>query len=180
MKKTKKTKIIEKGYLLEVESWENDGDNSKRQSMNFKTKEEAVLVFNLCKTLFKSNNDKEKGIGNLMDDEDDIAKGIIINYLIKNPEILKIKGINFYKSLKRDVMERFDDATEDDWKGYISYFAELEEDNETIVDSIEIVREYNQELMGYSEYYYSRVFEKAELFYSDKDVYVESVMLAVR
>jgi len=176
MKKTKKTKIIEKGYLLEVESWENDGDNSKRESMHFETKEEAILVFNLCKTLFRSSYDKEQGIGNLMDDEDDIAKGRIINYLIKNPELLKIKGINFYKSLKMDVMERFEEATENDWKEYIADFAELEENNETIADSIEIVREYNQELMGYSEYYYSRVFEKAELFYSDKDVYIESVM----
>ena len=39
----------------------------------------------------------------------------------------------------------------------------------------DICMTYNGELMGYSEYYYSRVFEKATLTYSPEDVYLEKI-----
>lgn len=44
--------------------------------------------------------------------------------------------------------------------------------DDTLVD---ICMEYNSNLMGGSEYYYSRVFDSATLTYSPEDVYLETI-----
>lgn len=39
----------------------------------------------------------------------------------------------------------------------------------------EMIMDYNSRLMGYSEWYYSRVLESAELYYVKEDVYAEKI-----
>lgn len=94
-------KVISKGYTVEVTSWENDGDNYRTQSATFDSLEEAGIVTKMCRTLFKSSNNGEGGIGNLMDDEDDEAISIILKYVDNNPEV---------KSLKKDKSQKISEV----------------------------------------------------------------------
>lgn len=55
-------KIISKGYILEVVSWENDGDYYRTKTITVKKKEKALALYTLCTTLF--NNNSSYGIGN--------------------------------------------------------------------------------------------------------------------
>ena len=77
--------VIEKGYTLSVTSWENDGDNYRTKSQTFKTKELAIAIANLCKTVFCSCNNGEDGIGN--SGYDDKYDNIIIEYMKAHPEL---------------------------------------------------------------------------------------------
>jgi len=78
-------KVINKGYTFEVESWENDGDNSKTKYYTVESEAEARRIYTLCKKLFPS-------LGNTMDGEGaDILKKYVKNNQelfadVKNPE----------------------------------------------------------------------------------------------
>ena len=76
--------LIEKGYRLEVESYEGDGDHSQTNSMTFETKEEAKKIYKMCKTLFVSNCNDDDGIGNLSEGDDSIVEENTLKYLEKN------------------------------------------------------------------------------------------------
>lgn len=80
----KQVKVASKGYTIEVESWENDGDNYKTQRMTVETLEEAQKIKKICKELFVSCNNDEGGIGNSMDGECD---WVIDQYIEENPEM---------------------------------------------------------------------------------------------
>lgn len=84
-------KIISEGYTLEVVSWENDGDNYKTEFFTVKSKELAIAVAKMCKELFVSCNNKGKGIGNMMEDEGDEAREIILPYMKTHPELYSDK-----------------------------------------------------------------------------------------
>jgi len=78
--------VVKKGYTIEVESWENDGDNYCTRTITVDDKDYALAVLDMCKTIF---ND-EDGIGNMIGDEEtDEAPGIILNYLEGCPLIKK-------------------------------------------------------------------------------------------
>jgi hypothetical protein len=51
-----KRKILSKGYTLEVDSWENDGDNYKTKRFEVDSREEAIFIKELCTKLFISSN----------------------------------------------------------------------------------------------------------------------------
>ena len=138
-----KAKVLSKGFLVEVESWENDADNYKTKSMTFNNKEKALAVAKMCSELFKSCNNGDGGIGNMMDDEYDEAYSVIREYLYSNPDVAKGIGIN-------------DDDIEKD-------------------KAIDIVMDYNYELMGVSEWYYSRVFDNLVVYEIEDDVYAEEI-----
>jgi hypothetical protein len=76
--------VIEKGYTLEVTSWENDGDNYNTESMTVETLEEARRIYRVCTELFKSCNKSEGGIGNSMSGE---CEDVIEEYIKDNPEL---------------------------------------------------------------------------------------------
>lgn len=56
-----KRKVVSEGYTLKVNSWENDGDNSKTLYKTVKTLEEAkayIDILNLCTSDGFGNNDR--------------------------------------------------------------------------------------------------------------------------
>lgn len=140
-------KVISKGYTVSVTSWENDGDNYRTESIVVQSKDEAKVISEMCKTIFKSCNNGDGGIGNMMDDEGDMAYEVILGYLEENPEI-KATIIACNPKAKLN-------------------------DDERIVDFI--MEKYNYGLMGGSECYYSRVCESVDVTYSDKDVFSQEV-----
>jgi len=75
-------KVIEKGYRLEVESWENDGDNYRTIFKTVNTLEEVRRLHTICNTLFKSRN--KNGVGNSMDGRGDY---IILEFFKENPSL---------------------------------------------------------------------------------------------
>ena len=56
-----KKKVINKGYTLEVESFENDGDNYATNKVTYETSKLAISVARMCEELFNSDVD---GVGN--------------------------------------------------------------------------------------------------------------------
>jgi hypothetical protein len=79
--------VIEKGYTIEVTSWENDGDNYNTESMTVETLEEARRIYRVCNELFKS--DDEGGVGNSMSGE---SEEVIEEYIENNPELKLTEG----------------------------------------------------------------------------------------
>jgi len=79
--------VVEKGYTIEVVSWENDGDNYRTKTMTVGNKDYALAVFDMCKVLF--NDDYDIGIGNMVDGENDEASSKIIAYVSDKPIITK-------------------------------------------------------------------------------------------
>lgn len=79
--------IQEKGYKIEVVSWENDGDNYRTEYMIEECKETAIAIARLARDLFASENDRENpgGIGNSYGDSNDK----ILDYFRKNPFLIK-------------------------------------------------------------------------------------------
>jgi len=148
-------KVISKGYTITVTSWENDGDNYRTKSMTVESEDEAKAITEMCKTLFKSCNNRGCGIGNMMDDEADQAKEVIAEFMINHPVLIK------------EFLEEN--------PGLIDGL-DVEDIDETSLDRLaDICMKYNNSLMGGSECYYSRVCEKVEVTYSDKDVFLEEV-----
>jgi len=86
----KEKKVVEKGYTLHVTSWENDGDNYRTKTKTVETKDEAVLLRDMCLTLFTSNNRSELGIGNLTEGKEDKAMERIISFFQLNPSLYQI------------------------------------------------------------------------------------------
>jgi hypothetical protein len=165
-------KVVGKGYTLEVVSWENDGDNYRTKSMTFDSIEEAQAVKHMCEKLFSCNSEEDGGIGNLMDDDDEEAKNIIVSYLIKSPDLLYINNVeNTPASFKEAVEESFSEFLyKYDWKECLGEYLEGLDDDE-LNSWTGMVNHYNYELLGGSEYYYSRVYESSTLYYSEQDVY---------
>lgn len=101
-----KKKIINKGYTIHVTSWENDGDNYETNTMTVATEEEAKMITKMCSTLFKSCNNGDGGIGNLMQDELVKASEIILDYVNSNPEILMGKKMDD-EEIVEFIMEKY-------------------------------------------------------------------------
>jgi len=80
----KTEKVANKGYTIEVVSWENDGDNYKTKTMTVETEAEARKIKKICSELFKSCNNGDGGIGNAMDGE---CEDVIEDYIENNPEM---------------------------------------------------------------------------------------------
>jgi hypothetical protein len=80
----KKVKIAQKGYTLEVTSWENDGDNYRTKSQVFSDKNLAIAIAKMCETLFASKNRSTQGVGNSQSSE---GEEKVLNYMKKHPEL---------------------------------------------------------------------------------------------
>jgi hypothetical protein len=132
--------LAEKGYTLEVTSWENDADNYKTESMVFDTEDEAKKIAKMCKDIFCSGSNGKGGIGNFSEGEGERARDIVLEYLDEN-----------------QILENQDGMTDD--------------------EKFENAMEINRELLGYSEYYYARVFESAKLFYSPETLVLKTISL---
>ena len=139
-------KVISKGYTLEVVSWENDGDNYKTKCQVFDTKEEALAVKNLCENIFLSSNNNIEGGIGNLMEDEGAEAKLIIMHYLANNTYL-IKDIESF-----ETNESYED------------------------ECIDLVMDYNYNLMGSSEYYYSRVLDSYSLYYSKEDVFLEEVV----
>jgi len=140
-------KIVEKGYTLEVTSWENDGDNYKTKKITLQDKDLAITIAKMCKELFCSCNNGEGGIGNTNEGDEDEAEETILTYLENNNNVLH--SILNYLDVKKLLYSNN--------------------------DKISAIMEINRRVMGSSEYYYSRVFESCQLYYSPEDINIELI-----
>jgi len=120
--------VIKKGFRLVVDSWENDADEPRTESMDFVNKEEALAVRDMAQEIFVSCNNGDGGIGNSQDNED--LEATIINYITQNPKLAEINSVD---------VEDFEEV-------------------------VEMVMEYNVSLMGSSEWYGSRVYDRSSLY----------------
>jgi hypothetical protein len=82
--------VINKGYTLEVTSWENDGDNYNTKFKTVDTLEEAFKLYKICKEVFNSRN----GVGNSMCREDAYK---LIRYVEENS--------NMFSDLEEEDLE---------------------------------------------------------------------------
>ncbi len=140
------TKVKDKGYEVTVVSWENDGDNYNTLSKTYQSKELAIEIAKLCKTLFISKNNGENGIGNSSDSPGQKIFDRIIDYM--KDHLILLDNPNFRGVSKSNVSDQ---------------------------ELIDICMEYNNDLLGGSEYYYSRVCESVKITYSPEDIYAEEI-----
>lgn len=102
----KKIIIAPKGYTLEVESWENDGDSYETNKIVVQTKEEVEKLVKICKELFISCNNEDGGIGNTDEDDENEADETIAEYIEENPEldftVAQIKKLSYKLCGKSD------------------------------------------------------------------------------
>lgn len=99
-------KVINKGYTVEVVSWENDGDNYNTKKVTVKTKEEAERLYRICTELFKSQNNKQGGVGNSMDGR---SINTLIKYVEKNPTYFPDLIDENNEVIEDDILEYFMD-----------------------------------------------------------------------
>jgi hypothetical protein len=171
-----KTKVImEKGYTLSVTSWENDADNYNTKRKTYQSKEQALEIQKMCEKLFVSCNNGDGGIGNTNDGEIQTARMTIVAYLIENPAIfdaLKIPGLRPI-DMQDKVIQEFKDEPDfkaDKWADWLSDYIEVNNIDDKWSN---YVMEENWDLMGGSEWYYSRVYESSEIFYCESDLKCE-------
>lgn len=159
-------KVISKGYTLTVTSWENDGDNYKTKSLTVESEEEAKSLTQMCNTLFKSCNNGEGGIGNMCEGEEEGAKELIVHFMIKHPVLIDTSFIEENSELKNLINLKDEEAIEE---------AIEDLDDSILEELVDTCMHYNNQLMGGSEYYYSRVCERVDVTYSDIDVFSQEV-----
>lgn len=137
--------VIQKGYTITVDSWENDLDNSQTNSITVKTLEQATALYNLMQ-LCVSKNNLSPGVvrlGNTLDSFSSAQIELITDFIKENP----ILG----------ELEVFEDE-EEEYDNVINMFGQITSD-----------------LLGSSEYFTCRVMAKCEVTYSDKDIYLDII-----
>ncbi len=95
-----KIKLVSKGYTITVDSWENDGDHCRTDSMVVEDKEKALFIQKMCNELFSSINSDPQGIGNAFDEEE--AKDILLEWVEANQEIKKYIDLDPEEELDED------------------------------------------------------------------------------
>lgn len=171
-------KVANKGYTLEISSVEGIKNKIKTIKYTVETKEEALLLKKLALNLFSNCNDNEYGIGNIPDHESDIAELRIVKYLIKNPEILEFNNIQFLpEDLENQIKIFFiEENIEDNWTDYLEeYFLDNDENADSVQDWINLIIDYNKNLLGDSEQYFSKVCKEVSIYYSDKDLFITQI-----
>lgn len=171
-------KVASKGYTVEAVSWENDGDNYQTRTMTVDSLEEAKAVKHLCDNLFQAEDwpNPSNSIGNMSEYEDNLAKVITAQYLAVNPDLLKIKGVFDEQQLQLDIEKEYRtelDCSDLGWEDLLEEYIETRED--LINEWWYVVADYNGKLLGYSEFYISRVCESTEITYLAEDVYAEVI-----
>jgi len=79
-----KKKVINKGYTLEITSWENDGDYCRTKTKTVETFEEVAKLLQICTTLFKSCNNRDGGVGNSMEGA---SNWVLLEYVEDHPDL---------------------------------------------------------------------------------------------
>lgn len=145
--------VIPKGYVLEIETWENDGDNYKTQTV-FGVEEHEISQYKFILGLFKGshcNNRSKCGNGDW-----DIVKHLVIAHIESGaksgqltPEFLdKVLGIPDLETLLNDDEEEY----------YL---------NEALTELLGIACEYDGDFM--------RVVEQVKLYIIEEEIQIPDV-----
>lgn len=146
---------VPKGYLVAIQSSENDGDYTNTISHNGLTKLEADVLIALF-PLFKSRNRKRTQFGNTeshdfcMDDLLELAKE-------KMQDLNKNDVDNFIGCAIMNT--DFNECSE----------KEYDEIGESLIDFVK------DKMLGYSDFYLFRYVDKIDVYYLPNDVIIPSV-----
>lgn len=134
------------GYLIRVTSWENDGDHYNTREIQVDTEQKARDTVAFC-NLFRSHSRCKDNIGNLCEGSTSrLARRVFRNFYLTHPGFVEA------------------DLTD----------CKTEEEETDIICDVLIDSAYDLGLGG-SEYFYTRVCEKVEVYYIPADVVVEQV-----
>lgn len=138
--------LWEKGFVLKVDSWENDGDNDRTEFYDgVETIEEAEAIKKMCDTLFLSGG--KYGIGNSQDQEEWVSP--ILAFVADFPNESRIL---FNCDIHKLNIEHLGGE-------------ELTDDQQDVITEImDQIDDYARSLLGTSEYYACRVCEGCEIF----------------
>lgn len=145
-----KIKVVNKGYTITVDSWENDMDNGATNSMTVDTLEQVKVLCEMMK-LCESNTNQPPGViklGNTYDKISDEQVELIVNFIKQNILTLAPHYSNTEEYLPTQ-----------DW---------------TDQDCIATFKEYSDDLLNGGEYMF-RVCWSYKVTYSPKDIYVEEI-----
>jgi len=96
--------VVEKGYTIEVTSWENDGDHYKTKTKKLDTEIEALAYFKLIGFYSDNFNDQEEYDG------DDIAEELIVDFMKEYKEVFISNKVFRDKYDEEDVLvDKFND-----------------------------------------------------------------------
>jgi len=79
--------LYKKGYLIRVNSWENDGDNPRTEEVNVVNEAEAKQLVEFA-WLFKSRNSGKGTIGNIYDGGSSEVEPVLVKFYDKYPDFL--------------------------------------------------------------------------------------------
>lgn len=155
--KLKFGQTIPKGYIVEVTSWENDGDDYDT-IQKFEADSGFVEVVKRLAPLFKSRCNNKGCFGNTMDGEVDMMMLAEAAFIALGP----MEAPVVYKVLGYDILSL-------DFEGETTPDEEFEKAGEAVK---EFVRNH---MSGWSEYYDFRVIEEVKVYYLPEDVIIPQV-----
>lgn len=142
---------VKKGYTLTVTSWENDADNYQEHSMHFDSIDDAKAILRFCDDMFRSKNSPNSGgIGNYYDGDYRVAKLKVLNYIVDNPYLWKVLGIQLDLIELEGEIIRYYSLEEEDEGTYLGFIGDYYGDtnNKVIGGWIDEVIGINGELLG--------------------------------
>lgn len=158
--------VIPAGYAIQIESWENDGDDYNRQYFYGLTKAD-IEQFAHVLPLFKSCHGwKESGLGNKEFSE--VAEELGYSYaeLLRDGKI-NLEFANDYLGFNPDKVDLLFQDWEEEFEEMIAEWAEKRIGLPRI-----------QEMLGYSDSGYDdfvRVFESAKVMFFEKELRIPAV-----
>jgi len=161
-------KKIKKGYILEVTSWENDGDNYRTTTTHFDKKEEAIDLSSLCSEIFLDEDNG--GIGNSFGGEEMELR--IIETLFAYPELLERKNLKSPKFFRKKIIKNFKKANKENFIDFLEDF--FSKNQSEFRPWIHMVLDYSYDLLGSSDYY-SRVYEESKVYKVPQDILLKEV-----
>lgn len=151
---------IPKGYILEVTSWENDGDDYdtiQKRGVSTGLVDVVTKLFPLFKS--KHSRNDRTGFGNTSENEVD-------NWDLVEASWFALKELDkqiVYRVLGCDIMS-LDFESDDDISDEV-----IEDIGDKLKDFV------RSNITGYSEYYDFRVAEQLKVYYLSEDVIIPSV-----
>ena len=176
-------RILQKGYTVTVNSYENDGDYDSEMSATYQSRNQDVCIAKMLNSLFASCHSSKESIGNMTGVS--IAHSIIYKYLVDNPEILEYYSLSFngeahsVHCFEDEIISSIPSANCDNYKdhfhAYILLDMHSDNPNPEFGRWLNYIIDIGSELMGSSEDYVSRVCDSVSITYSDKPIYATTI-----
>jgi len=163
-------KEFKKGFVLEVNSWENDGDNCQTHSMHFENIKEARNINQMCSQLFSNSDNDGEGIGNSFGGMK--MEMVIFEFLVDNPEVLILNNIEVPSNFREKILKKYDSVSWDKETEILGKY--YEKKSKKFRPWINLVMDYNYKIMGSSEYY-SRVYDDSRIYEIKEDISFKEV-----